>query len=359
MMKGATLTPVNLKTVVPAATRRFKNTYKDIIQSAVSDLNLTLFRYQSNDGTLLTRYRSQILKQVGDRVQRIYVGADLRSPFDEDGVTPLSPYAAALNDAFIEVTAVTVQRYQTQLKNTLPPDLFERMAQATTSNVIVELLDTLTSGSVDFITPYTWVDARGLQLSDRIWRTSLEARRSIDEVVTRGIRRGLNAREIASQVEKYLQPDITGQTKLPYGTSASYPAMRLARTEIAHAMNEVSLVAIKLNPFYNRVDVVRSGRGDPKCIVCRDHATISISGQRVRPPYQFDDVPSVPIHPHCLCSYSPAGEDADSSEIRTKFEDWEPYANPASGDYFAKLLLGTVLSLQLSRVLSNLNSDVE
>lgn len=356
-MGRLTLTRVNLVNVVPTATRRFRETYRGIVQTALNDINLTFYRYGASDGTLLKRYKTQILKQVGDRVQRMYVGADLRSPYAEDGVTPLSPYAAALNDAFVEVTAVTVQRYETQLRDTLPTDLFDTLANARTSNVVTELLNTLTSGSVDFITPFTWVDGRGLQLSDRIWRTSLDARRSIDEVITRGIRQNLSTREIATQLERYLLPDAGGLTKLPYGTSASYPAMRLARTEIARAANEVSLVSIKLHPLYSLVDVVRSGRGDPKCALCRSHETISISGQRVRQPYNFDDVPSVPLHPHCLCRYQPA-EDGEltSDEMRSRFETWEPYANPASGSYFTRLLLGTVLALQLSNVLSSLNS---
>lgn len=348
---------VNLVNVTPTATRRFRESYRVEVAQVLNDLNLTLYRFTDGDGTLMTRYRPTILKSVGDRVQRLYVGSDLRSAYGDDGQTPRSPYATLLNRAFVEVTAATVLRYQTQLRNTLPNDVYQRLQSGTQTNVVTELLGSLVGGTVDFITPFSWVDSNGHQLSDRIWRTSLDVRRSVDALVSRAIREGWSVRQLSSTLERYLQPDQTEMTKLPYGTSASYPAMRLARTEIARAMNEVSLVSLKLHPYYDLVDVVRSGRGDPKCPICQRHATISISGARVRPPYNLDDVPSVPLHPHCLCHYEPNSDEPINSErLRVRLGELEPFMNPASGDSFIRLLLGAVLSTQLPDILASLNS---
>ncbi len=349
---------VNLKTITPTATRRFREAYTDEVRILLRDVSFTLLRYENFEGVIPSRFRSALLRLVGDRVQRLYVGTDLRSPFAEDGITPLSPYARLLNESFVEVITETVLRYQTQLRNTLAPDLFNRLADARTSNVVTELLDNLTSGSVDYITPYTWVDGKGLVLSDRIWNVSIEARRSVETVISRGIREGWGAQKIASELERYLIPDANASTRLPYGTNASYPAMRLARTEIARAMNEASLVSFRLNPYYSRIDVVRSGRGDPNCAICARHASINISGARVRPSYDPDTVPGVPLHPHCKCVYVPDHESALSAEqIRARLEQSEPFINPASGQSFIRVLLGQVLSLLLPSILSRLEND--
>lgn len=345
---------INLKNVTPLATKRFRESYSAIIDTLLTQLRSNLVRFESSGGTISSNVKRIMIMQVGDAVQRVYVGSDLRHAYGLDGATPQSAYAAALNDAFAEVIALTVLRYQTELRNTLPPDLFERLARATTSNVVSE---GLFSGSTPYVTPFTWVDPNGNVLSDRIWKVSLQAREAVDRIVSQGIRNGDSASTIARKLELYLKPEANVPTRLPYGRSASFPAMRLARTEISHAMNEASLASLRLHPYYDRVDIVRSGRGDPNCKICQDHASINIAGTRVRESYSLDNVPSVPLHPHCLCHFS--ADDRvpnDAQRLRERIDEIEPYANPASGSYFINLLLGSVLSRLLPNILGRIQN---
>jgi hypothetical protein len=353
-----TLTTPNLINVIPTATKRFREAYSAHAESTLRELNTLLLRSEVG-GSISPRLKPYLLTAIGDRIQRLYVGSDSRSAYAEDGVSPLSPYATALNEAFVEVIATTVLRYQTQLRNSLPDDLFQRLALARSPNVVAENLKGLTQGFITFETPHTWLDDRGFNLSDRIWRISLDTRQRIDTLVSQGIRQGWSAAKLSRELETYLIPDATVPTKLPYGRSASFPAMRLARTEIARAGNEASLISLKLHPYYSKVDIVRSGRGDPKCPICAAHATISIGGSRTQEPYSLNDVPKVPLHPHCMCHIAPnTDEDSLNSErIRATLLNDEPFANPASGSYFISLLLGSVLSRLLPNVLARLQGE--
>ncbi len=98
--------------------------------------------------------------------------------------------------------------------------------------------------------PHLWVDPNGYRLSDRVWRTAGETRRKVDAMVDEGIRQGRGALALSRDLEEYLHPGRQiVRTKAPYGTDASYDAMRLARTEITRAASKAHEAAALDNPF--------------------------------------------------------------------------------------------------------------
>jgi hypothetical protein len=152
---------------------------------------------------------------------------------------------------------------------------------------------------------HTWVDARGYRLSDRIWQTSIATRSRIDALLADGIRSGRSAFDMARDLEPFLLPNRANlRTNKPYGTNASFDAMRLARSEISRAHSWATYVSGAFNPFADGLDWALSAR-HPKIDICDKFATIGMDGSRIREPYPMNAgfVPLVLVdsHPQCLC----------------------------------------------------------
>lgn len=79
---------------------------------------------------------------------------------------------------------------------------------------------------------------------------------------------GMGALELSRKLERFLLPNRANlRTNRPYGTSAAFDAMRLARTEIARAANQAAFLSSYLNLYVDKIDVARSGNGDKTCAV--------------------------------------------------------------------------------------------
>jgi len=140
--------------------------------------------------------------------------------------------------------------------------------------------------------PHLWVDPNGYRLSDRIWRTAGETRRKVDAMLEDGIARGRGSLKLSRDLERFLLPGRQlKRTKTPYGTDASYDAMRLARTEISRAAAQAHETAARANPFVVGLRWKLSPQ-HPCCDICDTYADKE---------YSFDDWPTQPAHPHCLC----------------------------------------------------------
>jgi len=140
--------------------------------------------------------------------------------------------------------------------------------------------------------PHLWVDLNGYTLSERIWATAGNTRRKVDAMLEEGIRRGRGAKALSRDLERYLQPGRQlVRTKAPYGTDASYDAMRLARTEISRAAAQAHETAAQANPFVVGLKWKLSPQ-HPCCDICDTYA------DRV---FSFEDWPTQPAHPQCMC----------------------------------------------------------
>lgn len=339
----------------------FENDAKSLFQDAADRIGGVILRAMGSDGAIPMDADHGIAVQAGQIVQGLFVDS-AQHAFAVDGVTALAEYPRLLNVAYVRVVAETLRAHQAWMKKNVPEDVYGYL-ETVKSRPIPTLTPNpsstggergLTSrGAVGQINPggrnrshpyrtsvteaenpflrrpgesdeafkarldrlrifvpnplaeydpmHEWVDPNGYDLSRRIWNNAQEARDKLDQMIRDAIRNGTSAEQLAKQVEQWLLPGLKGwRTRKPYGRDGSYPAMRLARTEIARASNHAAYMAALMNPYVDRYDVARSLNGDPTCLVCPQHATIDLYGQRVREPYQISEGDYPVYHPHCV-----------------------------------------------------------
>lgn len=157
----------------------------------------------------------------------------------------------------------------------------------------------------------------GKTLSKRIWNLTGDNAEKIDKIIKTNIAKGANVKELAKELDKYVNPKArTQSTSYKSGVNdgkISYQAERLARTSITHAQTEVQIQNAKKNPFCKGLKWCLSashgtrmhGRSD----ICDDY-----SGKVFKP----EDLPLQ--HPNCLCYFIEVIEDFD--KIRETMKDW-------------------------------------
>lgn len=331
-------------------------------------------------GQLRMQERRGLQERAGALLMRLYVPDGSRYPYAQDGVTPLSPIARILNEMYAESMAMAVKNQRNWMQRNIPDDVYEWMAAQPLPSVSegdnpylrrdgetreehMERLKDLRifrpNPMAEYEPMHTWVDPRGYELSDRIWQSGVEARRTLDKTIAAGIRDGMGARDLARLVEPMLLPGERNRTtRKPYGQRVNYSAMRLARTEIARAANNASFISAYLNPYVEKIDVYRSATGDPTCPICPQHATIGTTGERLRPAYSIHAFNSPPFHPHCKCRVqSVVTDDPDTVTARLRgFIQSEqkrllaPILTPAQGQAFVQRLLGRRLYSTVGQV---------
>lgn len=174
---------------------------------------------------------------------------------------------------------------------------------------------------------HLWLDPNGRRLSDRVWQTGVEVRRRIDELLTYHIAEGTSAVEAAELLEEFLTPGAAAaRTRTPYGSEGSYAARRLLRTEITAAAGRTVMAANIANPYVDGTDW-RLSASHPRIDICDELATLGMSGERRRPPYEPGSEPQYPAHPHELCSLLPhvmATPAEVTQQIRAGIEQRDP-----------------------------------
>jgi hypothetical protein len=145
----------------------------------------------------------------------------------------------------------------------------------------------------------TWIDSRGYNLSDRIWNVSELTASQIDLFLQEGIAQGVSSLTLAKTLEQFLLPGrALPRTDRPYGTDASFNALRLARSEITRAFSVATKTAGMLNPFVDRAYWNLSG-SHPEIDECDGFAEESDANNGYAP--EDVPVPGDDSHPQCLC----------------------------------------------------------
>lgn len=142
----------------------------------------------------------------------------------------------------------------------------------------------------------------GATFSQRIWTNQDALKARLDEVISTGILRGDNPREMARQLKRQVRDTVTNHR---------YVTERIARTESARAQFNAQKSLIKQNGYRYVKWYAEPGA----CKICREIADSDRYdlGFGV---YPVDEVPSIPAHPNCRCSisahYDPRIEQAGS-----------------------------------------------
>lgn len=372
---------ISYQRALPSAQVRFKDRMRDLMRDASSRIGGVLVRYADVDGRIPGRVIDDVLREAGEIVASIFV-VDGRRSINADGV-PLSPYGRALMAEIGMVTAQVVQAHEAYMLSQLDDVTLAylrggrsiremggyRLDQGDGHMRVIEQDQKLSREEVErlrifspnplaeYEPAHTWVDPNGYRLSDRIWRTSNETRRKLDGLMAEMIREGKGSLEIARMVERFLIPGRAKlRTRKPYGTDASYDAMRLARTEIARAANQAAWVSAMLNPYVERIRARRSSTGQVGCPVCTPVAG-PVGGEGVV--YSVYSAVIGPYHPHCMCYIVPEVTDtprAVTGNLRRMLEQAEaelltPFLTPAAAILFIEMLLGESVAQILPQLL--------
>ena len=261
----------------------------------------------------------ELQQAIGERVTRLFVGrtrnGDL-APFEilpDGSLYPLSPYMRALQEFVTDATRIEVEAQAALMRRRLRRAGDVRAAFERARLNPLEVARRVTEQAVFHPNPFAiydpwhlWVDPNGYRLSDRIWNTAGQTRRQIDRYLEESIARGRSALDMSRELEQFLLPGRQlMRTRAPYGTDASYDAMRLARTEITSAAARADELSALMNPFVAGVRNVRSPSG-PCCDICDEAAAAG--------PWRKDAIPPlyrIPLHPHCMCylAYETVGGD--------------------------------------------------
>ncbi len=374
--------PIPHAQAMPKAQVRFKRRFTVLMTQTAQQISSLILRAANDDGIIPIEDSASLITQSLRLIDQLFLSNDGRTAIRKDGM-PLSPYARVLMEEIGLVTFDVVEAHSKFLKATLPGEVrrwldtsSRRLSEMSSPKPIAELMTldevkrrfpSLTDEDAravrdlrlfepnplaQYEAPHTWVDPRGYQLSDRIWRTDQETRRKLNDLMQDLIASGTSARDIARLVEQFLIPGREAlRTNRPYGTDGSFDAMRLGRTEIAHAANQAAFISAYTNPYVQGIDVVRSRNGDVTCPICPQHATIGFSGERLRPPYGMGSANIPPYHPHDMCyviSVVTDSPDVVSDRLRRMLElsaeiNLAPVMTPAQIDGFMQELLGSVL----------------
>lgn len=127
------------------------------------------------------------------------------------------------------------------------------------------------------------------QLSPRVWRNADLASGAIEATIRSGIIQGLSARELATEVRRFIHPSTPG--------GVSYSAKRLARTELNNAFHQRQ-IANAQKPWVVAAHWNLSG-SHPRKDRC-DELASGDEHDLGRGNYPKTDVPDKP-HPQCLC----------------------------------------------------------
>ncbi|MCZ2077021.1 MAG: hypothetical protein LC130_23175 [Bryobacterales bacterium] len=318
--------------------RALAGTQRDVgaaLQAASDRIGGAIQRNAGRDGRVPVE-RLQDVTETGDgAIDEAFIGPNKR-PFASDGVTAQAPIPRALNRGYALAVFGVIAGHSSFIKAHTPDSVQTWLAGAVRPQAIV-----------GFEGMHTWVDSNGLILSDRIWQAGIRTRLKLRGLLADGIRQGTSATTLASRVEQFLLPDRAPiKTRTPYGSSGSYDARRLARTEVSRAHAQATRAASLHNPYVEGLDWALSP-SHPRMDICDDKATIGMSGERIRPAYPVDSAPTPPAHPHCLCrSQSFVGRSpsdvADELQISMAAGEDAPFT-PVDADRFVELLIGVYL----------------
>lgn len=287
-----------------------------------------IVRSADPDGTVPRSATLDIQRVASDATTRLFVargGPERNAPFTtlpDGAVMPLSPYMRILWPRITDGTRISVEQQNSIMRRKLDnaPLVLSAFQMArinpfAASRLAVEQIVFNPNPLAQYAPPHLWVDPRGYTLSERIWRTAGSTRRRLDMFIEERIAQGQGALEMARDLETFLHPGRRlKRTRAPYGTNASYDAMRLARTEITRAAAQATEMAAELNPFVVEMSIVLSP-SHPKYDICDEAAAAS--------PFPKSEIPAqyqIPLHPHCLCSYR-YGMASNTSEILDELRD--------------------------------------
>lgn len=148
------------------------------------------------------------------------------------------------------------------------------------SKTVNNVLETgvLNKGAINQLIKSPWA---GSNYSDRIWKNKAQLIASMKSELTNGIVQGKSIYEVANMMDDRLQ---VGRSQ----------TQRLVRTEYMHALNMGQIESYKAKGYKKL-----------RWVATMDNKTSEICRSRNGKEYDIDNLPDIPAHPNCRCTYVP------------------------------------------------------
>ncbi|WP_446897442.1 hypothetical protein ACSVC9_10490 [Clostridium sp. LBM24168] len=208
----------------------------------------------------------------------------------------------------------------------------------------------------------------GKTLSKRLWNITGDNGSKIDKIIKTNIAKGANVKELAAELDKYVNPKnrVTAKSfKAGISNKISYQAQRLARTSITHAQTETLIQNAIRNPFCKGLKWNLSSSH-----FMRMHGMSDICDEYNGKVFAPEDLPLQ--HPNCLCYMTEVIEEIGkcietmkdwskgevNSQIKSDIDNWvqsKKYSGiETKGNY--DFQTGKI-NIQIREVKSNVNVD--
>ncbi|KEH91671.1 hypothetical protein Z962_p0047 (plasmid) [Clostridium botulinum C/D str. BKT12695] len=246
--------------------------------------------YKANAGSLTARYLSELDKALKQYVSELIIKL---SKSTKAGIKASAEIASAVQLSYFDMIAP-----REDIRST-----FNKMF----TNLPIDITRKLIGGNY-------YED--GKTLDKRLWNIANKNAKDIDALIKVNVAKGANARELARELDSYINPmsRITPKT-LQAGMSKkiSYQAQRLARTSLTHASTETYIQGSKMNPFNKglkwNLSPSHFQRMHGKTDICDEYA------EQVFKPNEY------PVA-HCNCLCYPTQENIPIEDARDELIEW-------------------------------------
>lgn len=195
-----------------------------VYQEAGKQISYKLSKAKTN--TLNARYLHELDRSIKQYVSEV---RENLSVLIKDGIKSSAEIATIVQLSYFDLIAPTQS-----IKSS-----FSKMFTQVNDNVVKKMIN----GNYY---------ADGKTLDNRLWNLTSKNAKDIDTLIKVNIAKGANAKELASQLDSYINPNNRLQAKSTasgISKNISYQAQRLSRTSLTHANSEAYIEGSKANPF--------------------------------------------------------------------------------------------------------------
>lgn len=260
--------------------RDIKKSYKRVSNNLVKRLSMI------NPDSMTYDYLRQTAKYLENEYKRL--NKRLNKSIEKAVITTIEGYTQSQVDFYSELCKPLSTSFQ---------DMFLKVNEIALDNII--------SGKIY---------GDNIKLSKRLWGNHKKTIQTINDILTDGFTAKKGSKEIAKDLEAYVNPDY----KQEYDKFTIHPksrnkvefnSYRLANTYINHAYQTAAKESAKENPFIEEIEWL-SGTDSKVCKLCTE---------RNHKRFPKDKIPL--DHPLGRCTYIPVMED-DLEEIAKQLKNW-------------------------------------
>ncbi|MCG7196527.1 minor capsid protein [Pediococcus pentosaceus] len=275
--------------------------YDALLDSINKDINEQYARYAKREGYTIAEARKKVAQEdvqaFSNQAKKLVAKA--RAIFKKKGKVEYADFSDEVNtrlrlyNATMRINRLEMLKAQIGLEmidNHM--DIYSSMTDRLNNEYIAELKrqagilsDSAGAVKAAEMSSIAMASTGNANFSERLWANSDVFKARLDQLLTKQMVQGLNPRVIARDLKPYLKDEVK---------NARYVTERLARTETSRVQGQAQLNSFR-KYGYKYVKWI----AEPSA--CKTCASIAATNDGV---YTLDDVPTKPVHPNCMCSFS-------------------------------------------------------